>query len=211
MSDLEPVNAKHLPKLEDKTPRQLVEENFIELGFTDENPSDLDMVTELLQIWIDNTDDKEIVYSPEQYILLNDPDVQTVLNRCKEYYEPKKHLSKGDLRSILEDIARGSLTRKDYDFKNGETIEIEPSFTERLQAIKMLKEEASDDNAASSIQFINNIITPPTSPSNQFHPNMEAPKEPPAGHYSLSLTEPLNDPNSEQTDPKLEGLLWEHV
>lgn len=208
MSDLELVNAKHLPKLEDKSPRDLVEETFVSLGFTDENPSDLDMVAELLQVWMDNPDDKDIVYSSEQYILLNDPDVQNVLNKCKEYYEPKKHLSKGDLRSILEDIARGSLTRKDYDFKNGEMVEIEPSFTERLQAIKMLKEEAADDSAASSIQFINNIISQPATPSQTFHPNMEAPKEPPPGHYSLNLTEPINDPNNpEQNKPELEGLI----
>ena len=103
--------AKKLPSLEGKrdyTPRELVEQTFIDLGFTDENPDDLDMVTDILQIWIDqgNNSDAEIAYSPEQYILLNDPDVQQVLNTCREYYQPKKHLTKQDLQTILEDIAR---------------------------------------------------------------------------------------------------------
>lgn len=103
--------AKKLPSLEGKrdyTPRELVEQTFIDLGFTDENPDDLDMVTDILKIWIDqgNNSDAEIAYSPEQYILLNDPDVQQVLNTCREYYQPKKHLTKQDLQTILEDIAR---------------------------------------------------------------------------------------------------------
>ena len=103
--------TKKLPSLEGKrdyTPRELVEQTFIDLGFTDENPDDLDMVTDILQIWIDqgNNSDAEIAYSPEQYILLNDPDVQQVLNTCREYYQPKKHLTKQDLQTILEDIAR---------------------------------------------------------------------------------------------------------
>lgn len=183
---------KKLPSTVDKTPRQLVEEEFINLGFTNENPDDLDLVTELLEIWRDpNIDDASYNYTPEQYILLNDPDVITVLNHCKEYYEPKKHLSKGDLRSILEQIALGKLSRQDYDFKNHEYITIEPSFTERIQAIKMLEENADNDNSASTVQFINNIVSPNFDP-NSFKPNMDAPSAPPPDHYSLSLSDEPN-------------------
>ena len=182
-------NNKKLPSTVDKTPRQLVEEEFINLGFTNENPADLDMVAELLDIWLNpDIDDASYSYSPEQYILLNDPDVITVLNHCKDYYEPKKHLSKGDLRSILEQIALGKLSRTDYDFKNHEYVSIEPSFTERIQAIKMLEENADSDNSASTVQFINNIISPALDPSS-FQPNMEAPEAPPPDHYSLSLSD----------------------
>lgn len=87
------------------SPRQLVEKTFIDLGFPNENPSDLDMVAELLEIWRNRNfddDDPDFEYTPEQYALLNDSDVISVLNRCREYYEPKRHLSKGDLRSLLE-------------------------------------------------------------------------------------------------------------
>ena len=59
---------KKLPSTVDKTPRQLVEEEFINLGFTNENPDDLDLVTELLEIWRDpNIDDASYNYTPEQY------------------------------------------------------------------------------------------------------------------------------------------------
>lgn len=136
------------------TDRELVEKTFIELGFTNENPSDLDAVTELLQIWKSNT--KDVEYTPEQYALLNDPDVLDVLTKCKQYYEPKKTLSKADLRQILEDIATGTLKRKDYDFKNGIPVEVEPGFGERITAIKMLSEDAHDDTK-DTIQFINDI------------------------------------------------------
>lgn len=180
-----PVTDKKLPTPRDKSPRELVEEKFIELGFTDENPSDLDMVAELLQIWRDNDDDKEIVYSPEQYMLLNDPDVKQVLIKCKEYYEPKRHMTQGELMTILEDIARGKITRKDYDFKNGEVVNIEPTFSERITAIKMLQDNADDDDTAGTVQFINNIISPTPLPK----PNITAPTEPPPGHYSLKLGE----------------------
>lgn len=183
-----------------KDPRQLVEDTFKELGFNNENPDDLDMVTELLNIWrnpdFDDTD-PDFEYTPEQYMLLNDPDVQNVLNKCKSYYEPKRHLSKGDLRTILEQIAQGKLTRQDYDFKNGSAITVEPSFQERIAAIKMLQESADDDNKAATVQFVNNIIT--TDPQHlPVKPNLEAPKEPPADHYSLKLQEPTPDSNSSQ-------------
>lgn len=154
------------------------------------------MVTELLQIWREqdlstDSSDKEIVYSAEQYVLLNDPDVQEVLKRCRDYYAPKKHLSKQDLQSILEDIARGTLKRQDYDFKNGVPVTMEPTFQERLQAIKLLQEGADDDNKAGTIQFINNIVNTPDQHVDIPKPNLEAPTEPPAGHYSLSLKEPI--------------------
>ena len=64
------------------TPRELVEKTFIELGFANENPDDLDAVAELLEIWRTN---KKVEYTPEQYALLNDPDVIDVLNKCKRY------------------------------------------------------------------------------------------------------------------------------
>lgn len=152
------------------------------------------MVTELLQIWLDNDDDSDIQYSAEQYILLNDPDVVNVLNKCKEYYEPKRHLSQGELTKILEDIASGRISRKDYDFKNGEVVFLEPTFQERLTAIKMLRETADDDNTASTVQFVNNIIQLPNQPNqpNQSQPQLQPPntnplEDVPAGHYSLTL------------------------
>lgn len=169
------------------THRELVEKTFIELGFTDENPDDLDAVTELLDIFMENKDDRDIIYSPEQYILLNDPDVQNVLKRCQAYYEPKRHLTKGDLRQILEDIARGKATRQDYDFKNGCPVDIEPTFSERITAIKMLQEDADDENKTATVQFINNIISPQIDPN--FKPNIDAPQAPPPDHYSLKLEE----------------------
>ena len=172
--------------------RDLVEKMFAELGFTDENPDDLDAVTELLDIFMDNTDDREVVYTPEQYVLLNDPDVQNVLKRCQQYYEPKRHLTKGDLRQILEDIAKGKLTRQDWDFKNGCPVDIEPTFSERITAIKMLQEGADDENKVATVQFINNIIHPDTIPQT-FKPNIEAPQAPPPDHYSLNLKEEVND------------------
>ena len=167
------------------SPRELVEKTFVDMGFTDENPDDLDAVTELLDIFMTNKDDRDIAYSPEQYILLNDPDVQQVLRRCQEYYEPKRHLTKGDLRSILEDIARGKAKRWDYDYKNGCPVEIEPTFSERITAIKMLQEGADDETKTATVQFINNIINPQLDPN--FKPNIEAPQAPPEGHYSLNL------------------------
>lgn len=173
------------------THRDLVEKTFVELGFTDENPEDLDAVTELLDIFLENKDDREIIYTPEQYILLNDPDVQQVIKRCQQYYEPKRHLTKGDLRQILEDIARGKATRQDYDFKNGCPVDIEPTFSERITAIKMLQEDADDENKTATVQFINNIINPQLDPN--FKPNIEAPQAPPEGHYSLNLNDDGDD------------------
>lgn len=135
------------------TPRELVEKTFIELGYTDENPDDLDAVAELLEIWRTN---KKVEYTSEQYALLNDSVVLDVLNKCKKYYEQKKTLSKADLREILEDIATGRLTRQDYDFKNGCPVTVEPSFGDRITAIKMLSDDATD-NVKDTIQFINDI------------------------------------------------------
>lgn len=77
------------------------------------------------------------------------------------------------------------MTRKDYDFKNGVPVTLEPTFQERLQAIKLLRDTADDENKASSIQFINNILAQPGTKLPE--PNITAPTEPPPGHYSLSL------------------------
>lgn len=164
----------------------LVTKTFIEMGFTDENPDDLKIVADILDMWkksdFDDTTDFE--YTQDQYVLLNDPDVMNVLNKCRQYYEPKRHLTKGDLRTILEQIAQGKLTRQDWDFKNGEAVTIEPSFTERIQAIKMLQEGADDNDNKATIQFINNLVMPDgTIPK----PNLDAPEAPPEGHYSLNL------------------------
>ena len=179
------------------SPRQLVEQTFIQNGFPNENPDDLDAITEILKIWIDlgtsNPDDVE--YTPEQYILLNDPDVINVLNQCRSYYEPKRRLSDGELTSILEDIAAGRITRQDYDFKNGEVVTIEPTFGERLTAIKLLKERDNQNaHTQAAIQFVNNISVP-GKPLTQ--PNLNAPDAPPEGHYSLNLEEELSDDDAE--------------
>ena len=164
----------------------LVKQTFIEMGFTDENPDDLQIVADILDMWkksdFDDTTDFE--YTQDQYVLLNDPDVMNVLNKCRQYYEPKRHLTKGDLRTILEQIAQGKLTRQDWDFKNGEAVTIEPSFTERIQAIKILQENADDNDNKATIQFINNLVMPDGSIPK---PNLDAPEAPPEGHYSLNL------------------------
>lgn len=164
----------------------LVKQTFIEMGFPDENPDDLKIVADILDMWkksdFDDTTDFE--YTQDQYVLLNDPDVMNVLNKCRQYYEPKRHLTKGDLRTILEQIAQGKLTRQDWDFKNGEPVTIEPSFTERIQAIKMLQEDADSTDNKATIQFVNNLVMPDGSVPK---PNLDAPEAPPEGHYSLNL------------------------
>lgn len=137
-----------------KDVRTLVEKMFVSIGFENENPEDLDKVTELYHIWSKEGNNGN--YTDDQYILLNDDDVMNVLNKCRDYYEPKKKLSRAELRKILEDIATGSISRKDYDFKNGEEVSIEPSFGERISAIKMLNDD-TDDNDDEMIQFINDI------------------------------------------------------
>ena len=145
-----------------KSSRQLVEKMFIDLGFTDENPSDLDMVNDLLQMWLHRNDANSPYgsdapeYTAEQWALLNDEDVQIVLNRCKEYYEPKEHMTNTDLRLILEKIASGNITRQGYDYKNGATVYEQPTFGEMLQAIKLLQPQMSGDDKE-TVQFINNI------------------------------------------------------
>ena len=140
------------------TSRELVEEKFKEAGFVNENSHDLDEIAKILDLWLENG--KEEVgrgaYTEEQWVLLNDVDVVGVLDRCKDYYSPKKRLSKTDLTKILEDIATGRLTRKDYDFKTGEEVIIEPNFGERITAVRMLMDGA-DDADRETIQFINDI------------------------------------------------------
>lgn len=174
----------NLPEVQNSL--DLVKQTFIEMGFPDENPEDLKIVADILDMWkksdFDDTTDFE--YTQDQYVLLNDPDVMNVLNKCRQYYEPKRHLTKGDLRTLLEQIAMGKLTRQDWDFKNGEPVTIEPSFTERIQAIKMLQEDADSTDNKATIQFVNNLVMPDgTIPK----PNLDAPEAPPEGHYSLNL------------------------
>ena len=137
------------------TNRELVEKFFIELGFENENPDDLDKIAELVDIWKDGREN-DVDFTEEQLVLLNDTDVIAVLNRCKEYYEPKKKLTKGELRQILQDIATATIKRKGYDFKMGCPTEEEPSFGERMTAIKMLQSETEDDSR-DMIQFIDDI------------------------------------------------------
>ena len=177
-----------LPQNTELTTLELVSRTFVEMGFTDENPNDLEIVANILEMWkksdFDDTTDFE--YSSEQYALLNDPDVMNVLNKCRQYYEPKRHLTKGDLRTLLEQIAMGKLTRQDWDFKNGEPVTIEPTFTDRIQAIKMLQENADDGDNKATIQFVNNLIMPDGSVPK---PHLDAPDAPPEGHYSLNLEE----------------------
>ncbi len=189
---MENENNDNLPQ-KVLSPRELVEKTFVENGFPNENPDDLDAITEILKLWVDlgTSSGDNIDYTPEQYVLLNDPDVISVLNQCRAYYEPKRRLSSGELTRILEDIAAGRLTRQDWDFKNGEAITIEPTFGERLTAIKLLKEQENAGlHTQAAIQFVNNITVPGT-PLNQ--PNLNAPDAPPEGHYSLNLTEEVND------------------
>ena len=153
-----------------KSSRELVEKTFIDLGFTNENPRDLDLVNDLLQRWLHRNDpsvqspyspftpgiSSPDDYTPEEWALLNDEDVQIVLNRCKEYYEPKEHMTSTDLRLILEKIASGNITRQGYDYKNGATVYEQPTFGEMLQAIKLLQPQMSGDDKE-TVQFINNI------------------------------------------------------
>lgn len=135
-------------------PEELITQTFASMSFTNENPDDIRIIARLLQYWRTNTTPAE--YSPEEYALLNDPDVQEVLTRCKEYYEPKQHLTASDLKSILEDIALGKLKRTSYDFKSGEYVTEDPSFTDRIAAIRMLQPDSTQDTAE-TVQFINNI------------------------------------------------------
>lgn len=162
------------------TPRQLVQSTFEQLGFTNENPDDLDLVTKLLEYWRTNSIPE--TYSPEEYALLNDPDVQEVLTRCKEYYEPKTHLTHSDLMTILEDIALGKLKRTSYDFKSGEYVTEDPSFTDRIAAIRMLQPDSTQDDK-DTVQFINNIgygdILPPQSATPQSASDPKARYTPP--------------------------------
>ena len=135
------------------TTRELVEKVFIDKGFTHENPNDLDLIADILQKWLDKQDGP---YSDEQYVLLSDSDVIDVLNACKLYYGPKDMLSNVEIKDILKQIATGQLTRRGYDYKNGQATIEEPSFGERLTALRMLKEDTPEDNKE-MVQFINDI------------------------------------------------------
>lgn len=109
---------------------QLVTDKFAELGFTDENPEDLKLVAHLVELHLEdspllkNVSDLE----PALQTLLNDEDVIKVISLCMKYFEPKKHLSKNDLKTILEEIATGKLKRQGWDYKQSCPVEEEPSF-----------------------------------------------------------------------------------
>ena len=115
-------NETNLPQAPENS-LELVKQTFIEMGFTDENPDDLKIVADILDMWkksdFDDTTDFE--YTQDQYVLLNDPDVMNVLNKCRQYYEPKRHLTKGDLRTILEAIAQRAIDSSRLGFQKWRT------------------------------------------------------------------------------------------
>ena len=137
------------------TTLELVTYHFRELGFENENPKDLQMVAELHERWL-NKDKTEL--TTEQYILSQDADVQEVLKRCRLTDNPKRRLTKVDLQVLLEQIAKGEITRRDYVGKDAVPVDVTPNFTERLNSIKMLMGEA-DNEGAEKIFFVNDIAS----------------------------------------------------
>lgn len=137
------------------TTLELVTYHFRELGFENENPKDLEMVAELHERWL-NKDKTEL--TTEQYILSQDADVQEVLKRCRLTDNPKRRLTKVDLQVLLEQIAKGEITRRDYVGKDAVPVDVTPNFTERLNSIKMLMGEA-DNEGAEKIFFVNDIAS----------------------------------------------------
>lgn len=142
----------------DETPKAMttlekVKYYFEELGFTDENPNDLELVAELHERWL-NKDDSEL--PKELWVLSQDPDVQEVLKRCRDTNEPQRRLSKLDLKILLERIAKGEVERKDYVGKDADMVWLTPNFNERLNAIKMLMAEA-DNEGQERIYFVDDI------------------------------------------------------
>ena len=137
------------------TTLELVTYHFRELGFENENPQDLQMVAELHERWL-NKDKTEL--TTEQYILSQDADVQEVLKRCRLTDNPKRRLTKVDLQVLLEQIAKGEITRRDYVGKDAVPVDVTPNFTERLNSIKMLMGEA-DNEGAEKIFFVNDIAS----------------------------------------------------
>lgn len=151
---------------EKMTTLELVKYHFEQLGFNNENPKDLEMVAELHERWL-RKDDSEL--SQPLYVLSQDPDVIEVLKRCREYDNPKRRLTKIDLKLLLEQMATGEVTRKDYVGKDADLVYLTPTFTERINAIKMLMGEAENegeekiffvDDIASKYAELNNDINP---------------------------------------------------
>lgn len=126
---------------------------FEELGFTNENPHDLELVAELHERWL-RKDDSEL--PRDLWVLSQDPDVIEVLKRCRDINEPQRRLTKTDLRILLERIAKGEVERKDYVGKDADLVYLTPNFNERLNAIKMLMAEA-DNDGQERVYFIDDI------------------------------------------------------
>lgn len=126
---------------------------FEELGFTNENPHDLELVAELHERWL-RKDNSEL--SKELFVLSQDPDVIEVLKRCRDTNEPQRRMTKVDLQILLEKIARGEVERKDYVGKDADLVYLTPNFSERLNAIKMLMVEAENEGDE-RIYFIDDI------------------------------------------------------
>ena len=126
---------------------------FEELGFTNENPHDLELVAELHERWL-RKDNSEL--SKELFVLSQDPDVIAVLKRCRDTNEPQRRMTKVDLQILLEKIARGEVERKDYVGKDADLVYLTPNFSERLNAIKMLMVEAENEGDE-RIYFIDDI------------------------------------------------------
>lgn len=135
------------------TTLELVTYHFKELGFENENPEDLQMVADLHERWL-NKDKREL--TEREYVISQDPDVKEVLRRCRLTDSPKRRLTKTDLQVLLEQIAKGEVTRRDYVGKDALPVELTPNFTERINAVKMLMGEA-DNEGAEKIFFVDDI------------------------------------------------------
>ncbi len=138
---------------EKMTTLELVTYHFRQLGFENENPEDLQMVADLHERWL-NKDQREL--TEREYVISQDPDVQEVLRRCRLTDSPKRRLTKTDLQVLLEQIAKGEITRRDYVGKDAEPVQLTPNFAERINAIKMLMGEAENEGTE-KIFFIDDI------------------------------------------------------
>lgn len=135
------------------TTLELVKYHFEGLGFSNENPKDLELVAQLHERWL-KKDKTEL--TREQYILSQDPDVQEVLRKCRLTDNSKRRMTKTDLKIILEQIARGEITRTDYVGKDAIPVSVTPDFPERLNSIKILMGEVDTDNDE-KIFFVDDI------------------------------------------------------
>lgn len=140
---------------EKMTTVELVKYHFEQLGFHNENSEDLEMVAQLHERWL-NGDESEL--TKEQYVLSQDKDVQEVLKRCRLHNSIGRRLTKTDLKVILEQIAKGEITRRDYVGKDATPVDLTPTFTERLNSIKMLMGDVDSENGQ-KIFFVNDITS----------------------------------------------------